>query len=86
MSLPRPLILVQLKTKVPLMPLGVAWVRHWLPQGHSIQGQPLQQVFAKPQGDLHFCLSFHQHMAYSSTAEPGLVNCRISPEGLPSPS
>lgn len=62
MFLPQALLaFVQLmKTKVPVMPSGVAWFRHWLPQGHGIQGQPLWQVFAKPQGDLHFCLSFHQ--------------------------
>lgn len=28
-------------------------------QGHGMQGQPLWQVFAKPQGDLRFCLSVH---------------------------
>lgn len=28
------------------------------PSRSRIQGQPLWQVFAKPQGDLHFCLSF----------------------------
>lgn len=62
MFLPQALLaFVQLmETKVPVMPSGVAWFRHWLPQGHGTQGQPLWQVFAKPQGDLHFCLSFYQ--------------------------
>lgn len=56
MFLPQsPLAFAQLtvKTKVPLMPLGVAQFWHWLPQGYGIQGQSLWQVFAKAQGDLH---------------------------------
>lgn len=73
-----PLAFAQLmvKTKVPLMPLGVAWFQHWLPQGYSIQGQPLWQMFAKAQGDLHFCLC-PPTWASSNTVELGLVNCRI---------
>lgn len=89
MFLPQsPLAFAQLtlKTKVPLMPLGVAQFRHQLPQGYGIQGQPLWQVFAKAQGDLHFFLSVHQpeplpaqwNLAWSTAGS------RTSPEGLPS--
>lgn len=89
MFLPQsPLAFAQLtlKTKVPLMPLGVAQFRHRLPQGYGIQGQPLWQVFAKAQGDLHFFLSVHQpeplpaqwNLAWSAAGS------RTSPEGLPS--
>lgn len=66
-------------------------------QGHGMRGQPLQQVFAKPQRDLHFCLSVHplgqlpaqRTLAWSTAGRWGQdsgSDSRVCPQPLAQPT